>query len=231
MFNNTCLQAFSILLSHFVYIFSKAKPMQFFVLGFSLLYLVGCSTLPDLDPVTTIKTPGYRHPGGATVTLVSVVSKRSASAGHSALIVNGTQRIIFDPAGSLFHKSLKFQGDVIYDANPSVVDGYIDYHTRNTHDTVVQTVDVADAVAEDLLKRLLSRGYVWKSFCAQSSSTLLRATPGFENIWPTFSPQKLMNNFGKLEDVRLARFSQPGDVDKIAKFYAWVGQKPLFNIE
>ena len=205
--------------------------MKFFVLGFSLLYLFGCSNLRDFDPVTTINTPGYRHPGGATVTLVSVVSKRSNTAAHSALIVNGTQRIIFDPAGTLFHKNLKFRGDVIYDANPSVVDFYIRYHTRNTHDTVMQSVDVADALAEDLLKRLLSRGYVWKSFRAQSASTLLRATPGFENIRPTFSLQKLMKNFGKIENVGQARFSLMYDIDKSVKLYDRVGQKSRFNIE
>ena len=81
------------------------------------------------------------------MTLVTVLSTKDGSGAHSALIVNGAQRVIFDPAGSLSHASLAERGDVIYGANPAIVDSYIDYHTRNTHDTVAQTVDVTAAVA------------------------------------------------------------------------------------
>ena len=61
------------------------------------------------------------------------------------------QRVIFDPAGSLSHASLAERGDVIYGANPAIVDSYIDYHTRNTHDTVAQTRRCHRCGGNDLL--------------------------------------------------------------------------------
>ena len=197
----------------------------------ALLCLVGCSAALGDDPAREADMPRYRHPGGATVTLVTVLSTQDGSGVHSALIINGTQRVIFDPAGSLSHASLAERGDVIYGANPALVDSYIDYHTRNTHDTVAQTRDVTDAVAEDLLARVMVHGPVMQSFCAQSVSGLLRATPGFEGIGQTFFPKTLMKRFAALHGLRTARFSQPEDRDKRTDFYAWIGQKPKFNIE
>ena len=197
----------------------------------ALMCLVGCSTVSKRDPVGDADLPRYRHPGGATVTLITVLSTRDGSGVHSALIVNGDQRVIFDPAGSLAHVSLAERGDVIYGANPAIVDSYIDYHTRNTHDTVEQTRDVTDAVAGDLLARVMDHGPVMQSFCAQNVSALLRATPGFEAIGPTFFPKTLMERFAALPGVRTVRFSQPEDRDKRTDFYGWIGQKPKFNIE
>ena len=193
--------------------------------------LVGCSAVSKRDPVGDADLPRYRHPGGATVTLITVLSTRDGRGVHSALIVNGDQRVIFDPAGSLSHVSLAERGDVIYGANPAIVDSYIDYHTRNTHDTVAQTRDVTDAVAGDLLARVMDHGPVMQSFCAQNVSALLRATPGFEAIGPTFFPKTLMKRFAALPGVRTVRFSQPVDRDKRTDFYGWIGQKPKFNIE
>ena len=197
----------------------------------ALMCLVGCSAVSKRDPVGDADLPRYRHPGSATVTLITVLSTRDGSGVHSALIVNGDQRVIFDPAGSLSHASLAERGDVIYGANPAIVDSYIDYHTRNTHDTVAQTRDVTDAVATDLLARVMQYGPVMQSFCAQSVSALLRSTAGFEGIRPTFFPKTLMESFSAQPGLRTARFSQPEDRDQRTDFYGWIGQKPKFNIE
>ena len=197
----------------------------------ALMCLVGCSAVSKRDPVSDADLPRYRHFGSSSVTLITVLSTREGSGVHSALMVNGDQRVIFDPAGSLSHASLAERGDVIYGANPAVVDSYIDYHTRNTHDTVAQTRDVTDAVAGDLLARVMDHGPVMQSFCAQNVSALLRATPGFEAIGPTFFPKTLMERFAELPGVRTVRFSQPEDRDKRTDFYGWMGQKPKFNIE
>ena len=186
---------------------------------------------PGGDPMGEADLPRYRHPGSATVTLVTVLSTKDGSGAHSALIVNGAQRVIFDPAGSLSHASLAERGDVIFGANPAIVDSYIDYHTRNTHDTVAQTVDVTAVVAGDLLRRVMGHGAVRQSFCAKNISEILRSTPGFEGIGPTFFPKTLMESFAALPNLRAVRFSQPDDTDKRTDFYGWIGQKPKFNIE
>ena len=129
------------------------------------------------------------------MTLITVLSKRAGSGGHSALIVNGERRVIFDLAGSLFHVSLAVSGDVIYGANLAVVESYIGYHTRNTDDTVAETLDITDAVASDLLIRVMLHGTVMQSFGTQSVGALLRFTPGFKYIRPTFPSKKTHGEF------------------------------------
>ena len=92
-------------------------------------------------------------------------------------------------------------------------------------------MDVSLQVAADLPERIKSNGAVYQSFCAQSVSRLLRQTPGFENISATFFPGKLSESFANRADVRAVTFYQPDDTNKRANFYAWLGQKPMFNIE
>jgi hypothetical protein len=134
---------------------------------------------PGGDPTGEADLPRYRHPGSATVTLVTVLSTKDGSGAHSALIVNGAQRVIFDPAGSLSHARLAERGDVIYGANPAIVDSYIDYHTRNTHDTVAQTVDVTAAVADDLLRRVMGHGACETIILREKYQRDLAVHPGF----------------------------------------------------
>ena len=197
----------------------------------ALLTVFGCSAPTAWAPDDKIDALRYRHTGGATVTLVTVSDVVSGSGAHSALIVNASERVIFDPAGSMKHVSLAERGDVLYGANPALVDSFIDYHTRSDFYTQAQTVDVSQQVAEDLLERIKSNGAVSQSFCAQSVSHLLRRTPGFENIRTTFFPGKLSESFANRTNVRAETFYQPDDTDKRTNFYAWVGQKPMFNIE
>ena len=205
--------------------------MRFYFLILPVLLVLGCTPLPELDLTKEIDVPRCSHPGGATVTLVTVLRSKGGAGTHSALIVNGNQRVIFDPSGSFNHESLTIRGDVIYGANPAVVDTYIDYHTHNTHDTSALTVHVPDEITEDLLVRIMKLGYVQRAHCAQSISSLLHDTHGFESIRTTFFPKNLMENFLELKNVRWVRFSQPDETERSEKIYTWVGQKPLFNIE
>ena len=84
----------------------------------------------------------------------------------------------------------------------------IGYHTRNTDDTVAETLDITDAVASDPLIRVMLHGTVMQSFGTQSVGALLRFTPGFKDIRPTFPSKKLMESFAAQPGVRTARFSQ-----------------------
>jgi len=74
----------------------------------------------------------YLYPGGGTVTLVTISNVGSGSGAHFALIVNASELVIFDPAGSMKHDSLAERGDVLYCANSALFDSFIDYHTRST---------------------------------------------------------------------------------------------------
>ena len=47
-----------------------------------------------------VAAAAYVAPGPKSISLITVVNNRSGSGGHSALVINGSQQVIFDPAGS-----------------------------------------------------------------------------------------------------------------------------------
>lgn len=149
----------------------------------------------------------YRHDGPPTLTLFTVISKGSGSGAHSALMVNGSQRVIFDPAGTFNHPNLPERYDVIYGMTNRAVDFYIDYHARITYDVVRQDIVVSPQVAEMAKRAAEQYGAVPKAHCGQSVSAILRSLPGFDSIPRSYYPKKIMDAFGELPGVRTQSFS------------------------
>lgn len=149
----------------------------------------------------------YRHDGPPTLTLFTVISKASGSGAHSALMINGSQRIIFDPAGTFKHPQLPERHDVKYGMTDKAVDFYIDYHARITYDVVRQDLVVSPQVAEMAKRAAEQYGAVPKAHCGQSVSAILRSLPGFGSIPQTYYPKKIMDAFGELPGVRTQTFS------------------------
>lgn len=148
----------------------------------------------------------YRHDGPPTLTLFTVISKATGSGAHSALMVNASQRVIFDPAGTFHHPNLPERHDVIYGMTDPAVDFYIDYHARATYDVVRQDIVVTPQVAEMAKRAVEQYGAVPKAHCGQSVSAILRSLPGFGSIPQSYFPKKIMNAFGDLPGVRAQTF-------------------------
>jgi hypothetical protein len=143
----------------------------------------------------------YRHDGPPTLTLFTVISNRSNAGAHSALMVNASHRAIFDPAGTWYHPHLPERNDVHFGMTDPAVDFYIDYHSRITYRTVVQTIVVSEEVAQLAMNEILAHGAVPKAQCSTSITTILSRLPGFESIGHTWFPNKLMESFAKLPGV------------------------------
>lgn len=138
-----------------------------------------------------------------SITLFTVVSKRDGSGAHSGLLINGSQRIIFDPAGTWHHPNLPERNDVHYGMSKQMVDFYIDYHARETYDVIEQTVEVTPQVAQLVAQRAQSYGAVSKAHCARAITGVLQDVPGFENVGRTWYPSKLMKAFGTVPGVTM----------------------------
>lgn len=135
------------------------------------------------------------------ITLYTVVNTRSGSGAHSAILVNASERVIFDPAGTWYHPKLPERNDVHFGMSDKAVAFYLDYHTRITYNTIEQTVYVSPEVAELVLARVKAHGAVPKAMCTQATSSVLRGVPGFESLPQTFFPRKLSEAFGRLPGV------------------------------
>ena len=143
----------------------------------------------------------YVHGSPPAVTLYTVLSTRDGSGAHSGLLINGSERIIFDPAGTWQHPGLPERNDVHFGMTPKMVSYYIDYHARETFDVVEQTINVSPGVAELVAQRAKAYGAVPKAQCSNSISAILRGVPGFESLPSTWYPRKMMDAFGQLPGV------------------------------
>ena len=168
-----------------------------------LALLTGCAQPPTIPYASAerVANVAYRAPGPATLTLMTMVNNRDGSGGHSALMINGSQRVIFDPAGSFENERVPEQEDVLYGVTPAVLAGYRSAHARSSYHVVSQTIEVTPEQAEIALQLAQSWGPTAQVFCTQSTSGLLRKVPGFEGINQTFYPNRLRGQFAELSGV------------------------------
>lgn len=148
-----------------------------------------------------------RHVSGPppSITLYTGINDRSGAGVHSALLINGSERVLFDPAGTWQHPTVPVRNDVHFGMTDRMVNFYLDYHARDSakeHFHVIeQTLVVPPAVAEAILRRAMDYGAVPKAQCAASISDILRGVPGFEGLPSTWFPKKLGAAFGELPGV------------------------------
>ena len=166
----------------------------------ALLGLAACAE-PKWAPQEQVDAVRYVEGPPNYITLYTVVNKSTGSGAHSAILVNASQRVIFDPAGTWYHPKLPERNDVTFGMNDKALAFYIDYHTRKTYDTIEQKIYVSPEVAELALQRVENYGAVGKAMCTNATSSILSGLPGFESLRHTFAPKKLSKEFGKLPGV------------------------------
>ena len=176
------------------------------------LALAACGAEPVWAPDEAVARARYVSNEPTSLTLYTVVSKRNGTGGHSALMINASQRVLFDPAGSFKVGSVPERNDLLYGITERMRKLYIDYHARDTYDVLAQTILVSPAVAEQALREAQSYGAVNKAFCGNSVSDILKDLPGFENTPRTFSPVRISEAFAAHPGV-MTHLYRDGDQD------------------
>ncbi len=177
--------------------------------------LAACATTaePKWAPDSEVTRAAYRHDGPAALTLFTVIDNDRNTGAHAALMINGSQRVIFDPAGTWYHPNLPERNDVHFGMTDRAVEFYIDYHARTQYRVLVQEIVVSPEVAEIAMQRAQAYGAVPKAQCTRAISAVLRGVPGFESISSTWFPKKMAKEFGALPGVteRLVYDDDPTD--------------------
>ncbi len=168
-----------------------------------LLYLAGCagSAEPIWATDAEVARAVYIHDGPPKLTLYTVINNNNGFGAHASLMVNASQRVIFDPAGTWYHPNLPERNDVHFGMSDAVVDFYVDYHTRITYRTVIQELVVTPEVAQLVMDRMMAHGAVPKALCARSITSILSEVPGFESVSSTLFPKRLSAAFGEIPGV------------------------------
>lgn len=168
--------------------------MRAFLAILALTFLAACGggTPSPLAPEKA-QAVAYRADGPPQITLITMINNRSGAGAHTGLLISGSQRVLFDPAGTFRHSKMFRHDDVIYGITDQKLQVYRSAHARASHHVVSQTLTVSAATAEKALYLAKARGRVPSAFCANSTSELLRQLPEFADVQVTFYPDKLMD--------------------------------------
>ncbi len=166
----------------------------------ALPLLAACAADNIYDPMEEVQRRAFAADDAPKLTLMTAISNRSGAGGHSALMVSGSQRVIFDPAGTWHHPTVPERGDVLFGITPTMLDFYIDYHARPTYHMVIQDIIVSPEMAERALSLVQAHGPASKATCGQSVSGILREL-GFSSVRRAWFPERIMRDFGKVPGV------------------------------
>ncbi|WP_296417066.1 hypothetical protein [Pseudooctadecabacter sp.] len=162
----------------------------------------------DLDRVR------YVHPGPPRLTLLTMKNVQSGNGAHSGLMINASERVLWDPAGTFGHPTIPERNDVHFGVTPRVEQFYISYHSRLTYFTLIQEIDVAPEVAEMALRLAIANGPTPKAACTRHTSRMLGKLPGFGTITSSLFPNRLADEFGALPGVRSREYYEDDSEDK-----------------
>ena len=182
----------------------------------ALLVLVAACVQPPAIPYASderVAASAYRAPGPDTFTIMTVISNRNGRGAHTALMINGSQRVIFDPAGSFVNERVPEQEDVLYGVTPAVLAGYKSAHARSTFHVVSQTFEVTPEQAAVALRLATTNGAVPRGFCTSAATSVLASVPGFEDIERTMFPSRLMKQLSSRPGVVEEKYFEDDEGD------------------
>lgn len=167
----------------------------------AVLALSGCAAESVWSSDEEVTRAAYRHDGPPRLTLFTMINNNNGSGAHSALMINGAQRVIFDPAGSFNSlRTLPERNDVLYGITPHVEDVYTRYHARKTFHVRIQRLDVSPELAAKAIHLAEAAGPVPNVACTMATSRILAGLfPG--KISTSWFPNKTADAFARIPGV------------------------------
>ena len=165
------------------------------------LALAGCAGTSVRAPEAAIALARYRDPGPAALALVTVRNEGSNDGAHTAIIINASERVLFDPYGTWADPRAPERDDVLHGFSPAVEEAYLAYQAGGGYYYVRQEKLVDPATAEAALVRAKGYGAVGMAQCTLAASDILRGLPGFEGLGRPLLPNGLRARFGRLPGV------------------------------
>ena len=166
-----------------------------------LVALTGCAGEAVWDSDEFVSRSTYVPSGPPTVTLITSINTRDNSGAHSSLLIDGAQRLLFDPAGSWHNPGVPERNDVLFGMSDPYMQYYLDFQANGDFEVQMQTIQVTPQIAQQLAQAVQTYGPVSPAFCSRAISTILSQTPGFESISVSFFPLNNMEEFGRLPGV------------------------------
>ncbi|MGL6209040.1 MAG: hypothetical protein ACRC14_04325 [Paracoccaceae bacterium] len=193
----------------------------------ALFALSACAADNKWADDATVAQARFVAGGPPSITLFTVVGTRNGAGAHSGLLINGSERVMFDPAGTWHHPSLPERHDLHYGMTDRMISFYIDYHSRETYYVIEQKLVVTPQQAEMAIAQAKAYGAVPKAQCARSISTILQGVPGFEGTTSTWYPNVLAEEFGKRPGVTTRKITDDDADDNHGVLMVQANGEPL----
>lgn len=174
-----------------------------------MMVVVAACADSSSDPVEVIASAKYVSEEAPSITLLTMVGDDGGFAEHTGILINASQQVLYDPAGSFRHRRLARARDVHYGVTPVLDDYYRRYHARFGYYVVAQKIEVTAEVAEEAFRRAVAQGTTGQLRCGLSASTVLNGL--FPNVPVTYYPGKIMRNFGEIPGVHTS-YTRENDI-------------------
>ncbi len=161
----------------------------------------GYGTQDQFASENSIKKYAYVSTEAPSLTLLTMVNNKNGRGGHSSLLINGSQTVMYDPAGRWKHSQAPERHDVVYGLTPQMMKLYKSFHARSTHHVVSEKIPVSLEVANQAIAASIVQGRAKDATCSINTIAILHKLPGFEGIKSTYFPEKLMKHFAELDGV------------------------------
>jgi len=197
----------------------------FLALG-ALLLVAGCAAEQVWAPDEEVSRAAYVHDGQARLTLFTMINNNTGAGAHTSLMINGAQRVIFDPAGSFnTRRHLPERNDVLYGITPQVEDVYTRYHARKTYRVRIQRLDVSPELAARAIALVEANGAVPSAACSLATSRILgELFPG--QVRTSWFPNKTADAFAQIPGVTEETLYEYDSDDNSKVLAAWDPVRP-----
>ena len=171
-----------------------------FLVLLAVTALAGCEVYQPASP-EAIAASRYVSDEPPSITLMSMVNKQTGRSAHAGLLINGSQQVLYDPAGTFTHPDLPRAGDIHYGMTPRFVDYYERYHARFDYFVEAQKVPISRQTADQIIANAQARGQALKMTCALDVADVLRPVPQFQGVTKGFFPEALRKDFAAMPGV------------------------------
>ena len=176
------------------------RRLRLLVAALALPLLAACGADNVYAPLAEVAERAYVSPDAPKLTLLTAINNRTGEGGHSALMISGSQRVIFDPAGTWYNPAAPERGDVHFGITPKLLEFYVDYHARPTYRMVIQELTVTPETAARALALVEAHGPAPKATCGRAVSGVLRDL-GYTQVGRSWYPGRIMRDFDKVPGV------------------------------
>ncbi|MEM0977001.1 MAG: hypothetical protein AAGJ34_05675 [Pseudomonadota bacterium] len=166
------------------------------------VFLTGCiyGTENIQDSAEVVRAASYREPGPATITLFTSIDEVTNRGEHTALLINGPERVLYDPAGRFRHINAPEQADVLFGITDDVLGAYYAHQAPPDHFLRAQTIVVSQEIARIAYEAARMQGRSGDGFCTVHTSAILSKIPGFD-VGSAIFPKALSGRFAELDGV------------------------------